>query len=150
MSAYFRVRHRTKAFSDGATDLNPLGIAVQNNDPQMIELLTDFGVDTEWKTKSGLTPLAMAVHMGLKDCVRALLKGGASSTEWELGDFKSLGQLALHKGHSEIFQILTHHQKTDAEKQKEEWIRKKKMEKKMWQDEALGISSSSSSSSKKK
>jgi ankyrin repeat protein len=122
---------------DGAT---LIFLAAQNEDDVMVDLLCEFNEKksedsihpAEIATESGLTPLSVAVHHGYRKVVRSLLRAGVSTT-WELGQFKSLSQLALHKGHSEIFQLLAHHDKTPAEQAKQQREERKRREKKMCQ-----------------
>lgn len=122
------------------TSTSPVFVAASNNDAEMVQLLIEFNCDPDRATAAAgsgaVTPLAIAVYQGFRDVVRVLLRSEkvvASAKKWEMGKFKSLGQLALHKGHSEIFQMLAHHDKTPAEEAKLEREKQRKIAKKMWQ-----------------
>lgn len=83
----------------------PLHYAAADGHGQLVETLIGFGAEKEARTNYGNTPLLVAVHLGMADAVRALLRNGADMTVVNR-KLKTALHLAAHFDYVEILSIL--------------------------------------------
>ncbi len=94
--------------SIGATSLY---IAAENNYFNIIELLLEYGANTEIKANNGATPLYIAVQNNNLDIVKSLLKHGANISAECILKYSPL-RFAQLLGYSSLVEIMEGYEKT--------------------------------------